>query len=277
LLSAAADERPAVPADVWDYGRHFTWHAELWKLIGDFAGEDVRKAFRRKRPKYVVSDDLSWLDSIVEATLHREVDTKAETTARLRQRYKAIRAYHGTSAADPSGFYEQGLRPLVPEEFHEVAKRLFLSGDFPELTDANLTSAIEEVGSKLRAGRVYFEANEWLLREQCGHYLLYGSEYLVAIAAHLGGSRDYRQVLKRQGMPTLLICDVPLRMVHDGTLSDLAGCALESLFQSLIDGPKYVPDKFRGAGFPIRERLDPSCIVGHCHPEISRDPVARWP
>ena len=109
-----------------------------------------------------------------------------------------------------------------------------------------------------------------------GHYMLYGSEYLTAIAAHLGPKQDYRQVLKQRGSPVAFICDVPLDLINEHTLKEFAGCALESIFQELLDGSEFRPDRWRGAGFSIREPLSPEYLVGHYFPVISRDPLSRW-
>lgn len=273
LLSSIASERPPAPKHVWDLNRHATWHADIWRLMSDFIGADVKKAFRSNPPEYLVSDDLSWLDDLVLQVRGIHVDSKIELAERLLDQYRAIRACHGTSAPTLDSFYEQGLRPLVAEEFHDQARKLFLSGEYPELSEANLQSAMENVGPVTREGRVYFEANERFLIEMCGHYMLYGSEYLTALAANLGGTRDYRRVLRKRYDPTLFVCDVPLEDLHPGTVAEFAGIALESIFQELLDGPTYAPDKWRGSGFSIRVPLEPSCIVGHYHPTITRDPL----
>lgn len=273
VLSADGGERPPAPKHVWDLNRHATWHTEIWRLMSDFIGADVKKAFRSSPPEYLVSDDLSWLDDLVLRVRGIHVDSKNELAERLLDRYRAIRACHGTSAPSLDSFYAQGLRPLVIEEFHDQARKLFLSGEYPELSEVNLKRAVENVGPATREGRVYFEANERFLIEMCGHYMLYGSEYLTALAANLGGTRDYRRVLRKRYDPTLFVCDVPLEHLHPGTLAEFAGIALQSIFQELLDGPTYAPDKWRGSGFSIRVPLEPSCIVGHYHPTITRDPL----
>ncbi|MDO8774856.1 MAG: hypothetical protein Q7K57_40350 [Burkholderiaceae bacterium] len=136
-----------------------------------------------------------------------------------------------------------------------------------------LQKAIDIVGSDLREGRVCFEANEEMQIAQAGHYMLYGSEYLTAIAAHLGGGRDYRQVLKKDGQPTLFVCDVPLDLIGEGTLLEFAGEALESLFKELLDGSEFVRDRWRGAGFCIRRPLPAEHVIGHYHPTVRHDPL----
>ena len=272
LLNIEASERVAAPDGVWDLDRHRTWHRVVWSMISDFAGANVQKTFLRAPPEYLVSDDLSWLDSLVLKVHGHEIDSKHVLSDRLLQHYGAIRACHGTSTRSLDAFYEQGLRPLNIEEVHEMARRIFLNDQFPELSEANLQKAIEAVGPETREGHIYFEANEWFLKEMCGHYMLYGSEYLVALAAHLGRNRNYRRALKGRYPPTLLICDVPLKHLRPETVAEFAGMALQSVFQELLDGPTYEPSKWRGAAFSIQVPLDPSSIVGHCHPTITRDP-----
>ncbi|BDT74175.1 hypothetical protein os4_37280 (plasmid) [Comamonadaceae bacterium OS-4] len=273
LVAPIHSERSPAPEDVWDHRAYSTWRNEIWKLIEDFVDADVKKAFLECPPKYVVGDDLSWLDDIVYAVRNDEIDSKALLAERLRSSYRALRAVHGTRTDNIPKFYHDGLLPMVPELLHAQAREIFLGGEFPELTESMLLNAIEAVGSELREGRVWFEANEEMLIAQAGHYMLYGSEYVTAIAAHLQGYRDYRQVLKNSGQPTMFVCDVPLELINEGILKEFAGGALESVFQELLDGPEFVPDRWRGAGFYIRKPLSAEHLVGHYHPNVRRDPL----
>lgn len=52
---------------------------------------------------------------------------------------------------------------------------------------------------------------------------------------------------------------------------EFAGCALENLFENLLDD-EYEPDPHRGAGFCIHRPLPADNIVGHYHPTRIRDP-----
>ncbi|MNH45381.1 hypothetical protein D3C79_1078030 [compost metagenome] len=54
---------------------------------------------------------------------------------------------------------------------------------------------------------------------------------------------------------------------------ELAGIALEFVFQELLDGLAFKPNTMRACGFSILVPLDPLCIVGHCHPVDIRDPL----
>jgi hypothetical protein len=273
LIPAKHGERIPAPGSTWDYRAYRTWRSDIWKLLEELVDDDVKSAFLADPPEYVVSDDLSWLDRIIWKVKRREVDSKGFLVTQIGQRYDALRAVHGTRTSDVERFYREGLRPLDPAVAHEQAREIFLSGRFPELDEGRLVEAIRAVGTDLREGRVYFEANEQMLIDLAGHYMLYGSEYVLAIAARLAerGRYDYRQVLKARGAPTLFICDVPLRLIAPRLLSEFAGNALEMVFQELLDGRKFKPDRSRGAGFWIGERLCPSHIAGHYHPVVTRD------
>ncbi|WP_260292398.1 hypothetical protein [Sedimenticola hydrogenitrophicus] len=279
-LHACYDERPDAPSDVWNHRDYGSWKTSIWGLIEDFATPEVVESFLAAPPEDIVSDDPSWLEEIVHRVRNEAFDMKSLLANRLRERYSAIRAVHGTRTDDVERFYGEGLKPLQPEKFHRQARLLFLQGKFPELNESSLQAAIHQVGSDLREGRVYFEANEEMLLTYCGHYMIYGSEYLTSLAAQIGSKRDYRQVLTTYGKPTVLVCDVPLELISDYTLEEFSGWSLEALFQELLEGSDFQINPSRGAGFCIRSRLDPHCIVGHYHPESIRDPLTgiihRW-
>ena len=270
LVSHDPSQRSPVHPNTWNYIKFASWENEVWKLLRPLVTKAVRDEFLANPPEYVVGDDLSWLNDIIAKVRGREVDSKAYLGELLSSRYTAIRAVHGTRTDDVDRFYRDGLVPLDPATVHNDARNIFLGGEFTELTEEKLAHAIKEVGSDLREGRVFFEANEEMLVDRCGHYMLYGSEYLTAIAAHLKGHRDYRQVLKRRGSPTLFVCDVPMRLISWHTLLDFSGTAIQLVFDKLLQGPEFKPE-FCGAGFSISQGLPPTAIIGHCHPVVRRD------
>lgn len=272
LLAVDARARPPASERTWDFNSYETWRDEIWKLIDDFADDSVRKAFVAAPPDYVVGDNLSWLDEIVERVHGFPVDSKGELLDKLFERYDTLRAVHGTRTDDLTSFYVDGLQPLIPRTFKQQARDIFLGGAFPELSDADLERAIAVVGVETREGHVYFDTNEGELVGYCGHYMLYGSEYLTAIAANIGRCRDYRQVLKERGKATLFVCDIPFSLISGDTILEFSGMALEYVFKELLDVEAFKPDPNRGGGFSITRCLSPAHIVGHCHPTITRDP-----
>lgn len=232
--------------------------------------------FKRSPPEYIVGDDLSWLDKIVENSTGNVIDTQSILTNRISDHYYALRAFHGSRPLDKDSFYKEGIHVLEATHFEKKAQELFLSGSFPELSAKSIQTAIANVGRAHREGLLYFEANEKHLIELCAHYMLYGSEYLCAIAANIPGSRDYRQHLKKFGTPIIFECDIPLSLLEYRQLKEFAGGALESIFSSLIDPSFNHAEMWRGAGLYINKSLSPEYIVGHRIPTILKDPLLGY-
>lgn len=275
LIASDRLERLAAAMDVWDFNAFDTWRPTIWRLMEDVLDARVCREFERHPPEYLVGDDLSWLDAIIADATGAHTDIKTMAADRIARHFRAFRTCHATRTADVEAFYRDGLRPLDPQTAHTRAAKIFLGGQFPELSQDDLDQAIRAVGTDTREGRVYFDANERALIDHAGHYLLYGGEYLVAIAAHLPRYRDYRQCLKAFGAPTLFVCDVPFASMHSYTLLEFAGVALEYMFERLADDD-FEPERFRGAGFSIRRPLPPEYIVGHYHPTCIRDPFLGY-
>ncbi len=273
-ISSRHSERETTPDHIWDWQSFSSWRDAVWELMADVIDPDVKNAFRLSPPKNVVCDDLEWLDEVIWSVKGEYVDSKELLSHRLRHRFKALRAFHGSRPNNVESYYSQGILPLEPKIFHELAQELFLRGNFPELNHEILEHAIQQVDTVTRKSVVYFEANERDLIDNCGHYMLYGSEYLLGIASCLKGSRDYRQVLKRIGTPTVFTCDVPLTLLSAHTIGEFAGMSLEMIFEDLLYDD-YSPAPYRGAGFRIATKLPPSCIVGHYHPKGVCDPLEQ--
>lgn len=266
--------RDAAPINVWDWQSYLTWKDQVWSLLSDVIDSNVKDEFLRAPPEYIVGDDLGWLDEIITRATGEIVDIKSLLAERIRNRFGALRSYHCTNAIDLQSFFSKGLLPLDVELAQQKAENIFLNGKYPELTIDHLQNAIDAVPIGSRAERVWFDCNERLLVEECGHYLIYGNEYLVSIAAALEGYKDYRRALKNLGKPTVLMCDVPFSIMDDYVICMFAGLALEQVFQELLDGNEYVPERLRGAGYSIKTVLPSSAIVGYYHPKCIKDPIA---
>ena len=103
---------------------------------------------------------------------------------RLSQRYCAIEAFHGCCPHDLSVYYEKGLRPLSLKLSDKYIKELFLHGKFPELNETIVDEVISDIKKDYdqRDERVFFALDEEdHLVKFCGHYMLYGSEYVGVI------------------------------------------------------------------------------------------------
>lgn len=262
---------------VWEFEEVQTWQDDVRQLLLPEVDGEVVRAFLERPPEYVVGDDLSWLDEIVHRVKDQNVDTQTLLTHRLLKRYGAIRAYHGARPENVQSYYSAGLLPLEAHAARSRAKAMFLTGRFPEVDAAVLQAAIDGVGFKLREGRIFFEARKRFLEYHCGHYMLYGSEFLCGVAAHLPGPRDFRQVLKEVGRPTVFVCNVPLAAMNFSWLREFAGLAVEAIFAKLKDPGYEHSNAGSGAGIMIQQPLPGDHIVSHYHPIRIRDPLlGQW-
>ncbi len=252
-----------------------SWNDIILELISDYVNHEVIDSFRTDPPKYVVSDNTGWLDRIVHRVRGFEVDVKHELACLLTERFDTFRTFHGCCPLDTNSYYKQGIRRLDLQEYEQIAKDHFLSGRFPELSESDVLAAVEDMESDNRAGKVFFEANEKMLLECCGHYMLYGSEYLLGIAATLSrrDGPDYRKSLKGIGVPTVFVCNVPFDSIAFDTILELSGSMIEVMFEKFLDSTYKHPQPGDCFGFPIRKNLPPEYIVGHYHPEYIRDPI----
>ena len=71
-------------------------------------------------------------------------------------------------------------------------------------------------------GKVFFCLTLKELVEDCGHYLLYGSEYLLCVANSLG----LGNVLRERGKATVVECNVPVEQIPLEYMECLCGMLL---------------------------------------------------
>jgi hypothetical protein len=250
-----------------------TWKMPVLEMLKDPINEEVVEYVKKFPPKFIASDDFSWLERIIKDVRNKDVSIIDTFAERLQNHYKALRAFHACRPTDISSYDNNGLVPLDYDLFDEMARNHFLTEEFPEVTEMILNSAIKEVRrSPNREGHISFELNEKSLIERNSHYLLYGSEYLIGIAAALTRNlkmRDYKQTLKKIGIPTIFVCDVPITIIPIDTIYDLCGSILKILFSSILDEKYKHPQTF--FGFSIDQSLSPDNIVGHYHPKMIWD------
>jgi hypothetical protein len=279
LPEVIADRSP-VPGDVFCYPDVASWRDRIGALLGDILTEAVKDKFKRNPPEYVVSDDLTWLNEIVLAVEGRDVEMKSLTAERLAKEYRAFRAGHATRTNDLAQFYEGGLRCLRAHEAEERARTLFVTSDFPWVTEEKFEAAVAEVNARNpsggREGRLYFCADERSLITRLGgsgHYLVYGGEYLYCLGMRLVGTFDAKKILKSVGRPTMFVCDIPISLMRESTLKEFAGSILEFLFCELIGEQSHALGPSAGSALSLTVDLPPENIVGHYHPARVHDPL----
>lgn len=273
--------RPLPPEDVLSFPLVDRWRDRFWRMIADFVTDYVKAEFVRNPPEYVVSEDLGWLDEIVMRVTGKAVDTKELVASRLAREYRAFRVAHGTRTDDVGEFYARGLRVLRAGEVEDRARAIFLDGSLGGAVEDRMVAAIDDIGARRpeggREGILYFCADERSLVTRmggCGHYLVYGSEYLFCLGIRVVDRWEAKRLLKSIGRPTVLVCDIPMTLMRERTLREFAGMMVELAFCELLpDRESHSGSPWAGTALSIPVDLPGDCIVGHYHPADVHDPL----
>lgn len=266
-----------LPDDIFCYPRVDAWQDRIWSLMGDLITEEVKAEFIRNPPEFLASDNLSWLDEIIEAVTGEWCDIKALTAERLKTRYRAFRMYHSTRTDDLSSFYTHGLKIPNNSEIEDKARLLFLNGQFKSATEATLSEAIDDLNRGESPYRSDQKARAFCCADErdfltgaggSGHYLDFGSEYLYNLGLRLVGSYEAKRVFRAVGRPTIFQVDAPMNLVGSHTVEEFAGSVLEYSFCKLLaDREPYAFSPGAGSGLILRHPIPKEAITGHFHPE----------
>jgi hypothetical protein len=184
----------------------FSWPqiARLWPI----ALEGIKEVRRR--------------DGVRAAPRHTAVDIIALL---FRERFRRVRLFHGCRPVEVDGYYREGVRRhglFVLDR----ARRVFRAHGVP---DKDIETAIADTDLHVDEGRVFLVLDGDELIEHGGHYLIYGSEGVMAVAASLQrlGYADAQDVLRMIGCPALLTCDVSLALLQDYSIREIAESCYE--------------------------------------------------
>jgi hypothetical protein len=253
---------------VFSWRNYRSWRGEALRLLADLIDQSVFAELRRNPPRHFVEDNLGWLDRAIEmAKGIMQPDVHNVLSERLARHYAFIQAFHGCRTDSTRPYSERGLMPSDPHALNRIALEIFSD-------KACVEAAIQELGredfdfsySNYNRGKVFFCLQMEELVEYCGHYLLYGSEYLLAIANRVGQP----EVLRSRGRATVVECKVPISNVDAEDIRCLAGDVLREIFERYCVRA-YRPEVLE-FGFAISEPLQPENIVAFHHPTGIRNP-----
>ncbi len=253
-------------AFIWS--KYKSWRGIVLRLLADLIDENVFAELKRHPPCYFVSDDLTWLDEAIQrAKGIFQPEICGTLLERLPRRYQFIRAFHGCRTDSQQSYLEQGLLPSDPCDLNRIAFEVFSN---KQRVEAAIQDLVEKsLGSSYpdhNKGKVFFCLQMEHLVEDCGHYLLYGSEYLLCIANRVGEPG----ALRRRGRATAIECNVPIKDIPVGYLRCLAGQILREIFEKHCD--RTYRTGILNFGFHITTTLEPKSIVGVHYPRPIRNP-----
>lgn len=249
------------------------WITTLRTLLHPLLDENVIQTFLSQPPDMMVSDDLEWLEKVIKRAHGRKCDDVRKLLAhQLRAHYSFVVAFHGCRPSAIESYQSGGIVPSNPEKLRAAAQGLFgdsatvaIAIDHLAQTDGGSSSSYEEHNS----GRSYFVLSYDHLVNSCGHYLLYGSEYLLCVANSVGKAH----ILRNQGRATVIECKIPSTALPSWFFKELSGNLLERMFSRLLE-PSYEPDELN-FGFAIKETVAPENIIQFHFPTRIPNPHNR--
>jgi hypothetical protein len=136
-------------------------------------------------------------------------------TINFKEKYSHIRGYHGCRALNLNDYYKNGIAPITKNEALKRALNLLRSDSIDEdkivkVFDSHWTSLIDSHKC------VWFTLTKDELVNFCGHYLIYGSEFICGMAAEL-----FCQESLKKGIPTIFHCDVPIEKIPSYYIDEL--------------------------------------------------------
>ena len=173
---------------------------------------------------------LEWM-ALPQHKRARSVLVKKLCREGLEAAYTHVRAFHGCRPTDIPSYLRHGIRPLSRETVVADARRLLLGKGRPPVTRAILAKALRQVITDRAYQGVYLAVDERHLMKYAGHYMVYGSEALAAVAAILTTELHWnvQALLLEHGTPTVFVADVPCGCISSADLVELRDAVVEEL------------------------------------------------
>ena len=151
------------------------------------------------------------------------------------------------------------------------ARQIFAPARHPDISGPALEAAIAAMSADIDDHQLFVAIDDRGFLVDSGHYLIYGSEFLCGVAAHLTSarSRDFRQLLKQYGRPTLF------RLALE--ISRLSREVEEELGPYLLSELRRVRRRSRPRTIDftiaLKAAIGPEHVLSHMHPVEIPDPL----
>lgn len=214
----------------------------------------------------ICHDDSDWL-KVCRVILKHEVEfVSQDLAASLRE--TILKCYHGCRTADATSYLSSGIHRHDSRALAEWARELVASrpslNHLQYVLDRRIAEMIERFPSD--QGKLFLCLDDRFLLDCCGHYLLYGSEWIGGL---LGESSHAE--LRSIGVPTILELELPSQMLDAYLLDELATKMLQEWTHRKVNKRAWVPKL--DFAIPLTQDISPRLIVGHIHPKEVRDPL----
>lgn len=246
--------------DVLDFQSSEKLLSDLRSYAGDIFSPKLVRKLQRKKIDGCWSDNMAWttIEDIDQILLDRVCCY-----------YSAIKGYHGCRPLSLEPYYQCGLKGQSSEEITKKFLELFSDVD-----SSALKAAINEMKDRgeREKGSIFFVTHYDDLIDWCGHYLIHGSEYLMALAVRLqqfAKGEQFSNRLKKVGIPTIIEVNIPLSHIGQS-------CLLELCREIIAHwGSRFLLNEesdLTNTSIVTHRTIDPKQIIRHFHPKWIRDP-----
>lgn len=228
------------------------WRKALLKMFPEVLTKKVVAHILANRPEFFVSDELSWIERPARDLTGLSTPLFEEFDRRFPLRFPFIRVFHAGRPFARDDYRKSGLRLLGLEHLKTQAVEIF--GESPALQKAmdDLDDGISRY-SEGSGKKIFFCLDRREAVRGSGHYLKYGSEYLLGIAARL----HQESALTSRGIPILVHVNLPYFWVDSSTRRELMGTMFEDLF-CYLSGDPFSDYNGLNFSFPIHRTVPPN-------------------
>ncbi|RLA74343.1 MAG: hypothetical protein DRG11_05195 [Epsilonproteobacteria bacterium] len=242
-------------------------HNQRINITNSFISSKVLRDISCSGAEYFYADDLSWLPNDFDKILFRKNFLKL---------YKGIKCFHACSPVNIDNYLINGFTGGN----HEKAIAIF-NKIFSDIPDEYRKKAIVEISRSREdeALKTFFLCDSKCLINKDGHYLIYGSEYLIVLAANLSAQKIsteyFRQRLKGIGIPTIIEADIDFSLLDNKQIDYLIDYSLSDWANYNIFNSQFTPSEM---SIIAKQKLPSSVIINHWHPEKIHDPFnwGKW-
>lgn len=183
-------------------------------------------------------------------------DINSCKTINLKSEYTHIRGYHGCRVLNLDNYYQNGIVPINKNE--ALKRALYLLQD-DNISEDKIRKVFNLHWRRLTETHkyVWFTLIKNELIDYCGHYLIYGSEFICSIANELCCQENLKK-----GTPTIFHCNIPIGKIPTHYLEGIN----ESI--QTCDGGN--------CGFKIIGSISKDEIVKCEHPRKILDPLNHF-
>jgi len=240
---------------VLDWRNRRAWLRAIPRYASLILTPDVRKRLEHARPD-CWSDVMDWLPN------HEHlVPIFCEA---LWSYYTHVKGFHGCRPESLSSYFENGLKGQAVESIVKKFHRIY--ADVPSGLRQRAIEQMHQRGLSER-GRTWLSGDDKKMIEQHGHYIIHGSEYLMALAARMSdGDRwgeDYRLRLRQIGIPTILEVNIPVALIPDVQKREVGKMILSEWGQIRASKPLR---RSSAPCYVVRHDIPAECIKAHYHP-----------